>query len=113
MKHELWVLRHEGIRHWIAWCLVRLAYRVKDTEFHQVVRISAGSAVLITGDAWGGGIAGSLRVNDWDSPERTEAHLEWPMQRDFDVLEDALDWMYEGDEAVSRAELAAQQTEEQ
>jgi hypothetical protein len=91
MTYEWHVFREYGVRYWLAWHLVRIAHRVKDTTFHQVIRIADGSAVMIEADTWGAGVTSAYGVctdvQDADG---------WPELRDFDDFDEALDWMHEG-----------------
>lgn len=96
MKHEWHIARDNGIRFWIAWALVRLAFRVKNTCHWQVIATPGGSRVLVEGDAFGGGVRATVRVR-WDDENGA---ADWPVLREFDDHDAALDWMYEtGDTA--------------
>lgn len=79
-EHHRWVVREKGIRQWIAWQLVRIAYRVKDTTHYQVV-VHGGLEIIITGDAWGCGLNSVHNTDDssWYTGE-------------FDTFEKACDW---------------------
>lgn len=90
MKHNVWVIREHGVRYWVAWKLVQLAYRVKDTTFFQVIRIPGGSAVLIEADTWGAGVRCALGVGHDGIAE----HAGWPVLMEFDDHNAALDWMH-------------------
>lgn len=81
------VIREFGPRHYIAWCLVRAAYRIKDTNFYQVVRADSGAHVIVEGDAWGSGVVFGSKVA-WDDPEKA-ADL---TVRTFDTFDAASDW---------------------
>ncbi|WP_040828932.1 hypothetical protein [Nocardia jiangxiensis] len=92
MSHEIWVMKEFGFRYWVAYVLVRLAHRIKDTDHYQVIRTSNGSAIFIEADTWGHGVSSTLRVG-WKF--RDICDPEWPMLREFDDFDEALEWMYD------------------
>lgn len=89
------MFREFGLRHWIAWVLVRAAYRTKNTTTYQVIRTADGSALLIEADAWGGGANAAYRV-DWahDDGDDNPPHPGWPRVREFETFDEALEWMH-------------------
>lgn len=91
MKHNVGVIREHGFRYWVAWKLVQLAYKVWDTTWWQVVKIEGGSTVLVRADAWGSGVNGTRCVT-WSDDEPRAG---WPVLREFDDLDAALDWMHD------------------
>ena len=95
LRHEWWVIREYGPRYWVAYILVRLAYRVKDTTFHQVIRFPGGSAVMIQADTWGAGVQSAVRVFSEVVDGFADAPAGLPHLRDFDDFDEALDWMHE------------------
>lgn len=99
MERELWVMKEFGFRYWLAYILVRAAHRIKDTTYHQVIRISDRSAVLVDADTWGGGVMATTGVG-WEF--RDICDPEWPFIRDFDNFDEALTWMYEKEDNECR-----------
>jgi len=109
LRYEYHIWNSLGKRHWVAWVLVRLAYRIKDTEHYQVIRMGE-SAALILGDAWGSGINGTFRMFSphWDDDRINErGYPEWRefLPQDYDgsrqaAFDAALKWMYEFDHPV-------------
>lgn len=93
LGYNVAVVREHGVRYWLAWKLVQLAYRVKDTSFYQVIRFNDESAVLIEADAWGAGVRSALSVHWADAGDPVEV---WPVLREFDDHDAALDWMHAG-----------------
>jgi hypothetical protein len=89
MTHEWRVFREFGFRYWVAYVLVRVAHRVKDTTSFEVIRTQDGSAVLVVGDSWGSGANYFQRVVTDD----TQEHPDWPRYRSFEDFDAALDWM--------------------
>lgn len=89
MRHHLAVIREFGIRYWTAWQLVRLAYRVKDTTYYQVIRTVEGAAVLIEADTWGAGVTCGWGVHWSDDDTNIDG---WPVLREFDDHDAALQW---------------------
>ncbi|MEV4127051.1 hypothetical protein [Nocardia sp. NPDC049707] len=96
MRREWWVIREFGFRYWVAYVLVRLAHSVKDTTFHQVVKIPDGAHVMIYADAWGSGVGSTVGVQ-W---EHDEAKPGRPVLREFDDIDAALDWAHGDEEAA-------------
>ncbi|NKY60450.1 hypothetical protein [Nocardia flavorosea] len=90
MKYNVGVIREHGARYWLAWKLVQVAHRVKDTTYWQVIRIPGRSAVLVEADTWGSGVSAAFGVH-WGDDDPVEG---WPVLRDFDGHEAALDWMH-------------------
>lgn len=91
---EWCLLREFGVRHWIAHLLMRAADTVKDTTYYQAVRIPGGSRLLVAGNAWGGGCLYGVHIQD--GPDDVDDDRGWPVQREFDDIAAALDWI--GDE---------------
>lgn len=94
MRHEWRVIRNSGVRYWLAYVLVRLAYRVKDTTFYQVIRIPGGSAVMIEGDTWGSGVRSAYGVYSDAVDGYADDPAGHPHLREFDDFDEALDWMH-------------------
>jgi hypothetical protein len=87
---EYWCIKEFGFRYWIAWILVRLAYKVKNTDYYQVVKISDETHVFIRADTWGSGVQSSVGVA-WQDDDPIQRY---PRMKEFDDSDQALDWAY-------------------
>jgi hypothetical protein len=89
------VFREKGFRYWLAWCLVRVAHRVKDTTFYQVIRLEDGRALMVDANAWGDGLSQGRGIFclEPDDPDAL------PAFREFDDIEAAVNWFWGEDAA--------------
>lgn len=91
--HNWSVVREFGVRYWVAWRLVRLAYLVKDTTLYAVVcvehRDGSHSSLLISGDTWGNGvIAGRRHGSEWPLVVEDLTDVDEAM----DIMDDPSSW---------------------
>ena len=81
-------------RRWIAWKLVRLAHRIHDADYRQVVRLPGTERhLMIEGSEYGHGVTSS-RGFEWHESPPDEVTR--PVVVDFDDFDEALDWAFDG-----------------
>ena len=88
MRHEWHVVRSLGVRYWIAWKLVQIAYLVKDTSFCQAVRIPGGGHLLVAANSWGDGVISSVGVRWMEIGPAADGVPQACYFEDFDEAED-------------------------
>lgn len=79
-----------GIRQWIAWKLVRIAHKLYDATYWEVIKSPDGfTNILIEANEYGGGVSACSNVFCCESPPDKLEHL--TLVEFYDHSE-ALDW---------------------